>query len=316
MESFKLEVGDGQSLAGRVCLPPPRRLKGDGSHVPLVVCVPGGSYDAEYFDIDPKYSVASISQALKIPVVAINRPGYGESTALPPIADGRSSGEQQGQYLNTTVLPALWSHFGTRSGATCVVLLAHSIGAMVATVAAGCHTGTEGYTLAGLITSGIGAELVDETRQGMAQLLSEQKESILFDPVVKDMVMFQHPRKKLVDPRICIHTERLNKPVPAAELHDINFTWLGHWHQYSHATKVPVMYGLGEFDGLWACTPDAVQQYRLAFPASPRVECGIVPMAPHCLELSFQSQGWLSRCFGFASECAVASGLLVEDAHH
>lgn len=311
MENFKLQVGDGKSLAGRVCLPPPS-LKGD-SHLPLVVCVHGGSYDAAYFDMDPEHSVASISQALNIPVVAISRPGYGESTPLPPITDNRSSGEQQGQYLNTNILPALWANFGTRSGATCVVLLAHSIGAMVATIAAGCHTGTEGYTLAGLITSGIGVKHVDESRQGMVQLLGEQTEPILFDSVAKDMVMLQQPHKKIVDPRICIHTERLNKPVPVAELHDINFIWLGHWHKYSHAIKVPVMYGLSEFDGLWVCNPETVQEYRLAFPASPRVECGVIPMAPHCIELSFQSQGWLSRCFGFAWECAVSNGLLVKD---
>lgn len=213
MQNFKLQLSDGKSLAGRLCLPPQSSSEGD-NHIPLVVCIHGGSYGAAYFDMDPEHSVASISQALKIPVIAISWPGYGESNPLPPITDNRSWGEQQGQYLNTTILPALWDNFGTRSGATCVVLLAHSIGAMVATVAAGCQTGTEGYTLARLITTGIGVKHVAESRQGMVQLLAEQAGSVLFDLVAKDMVI-QQPHKKLVDPRICIHTERLNQPVLA-----------------------------------------------------------------------------------------------------
>ena len=312
MEHFSLQLGDGNALTGRVCLPP--RVSHGDNHLPLVVCVHGGSYDAEYFDVDSEHSVVGISQALKIPVVAMNRPGYGGSTPLPPLTDNRSWGEQQGQYLNTTILPAVWEHFGTRSGATCVVLYGHSVGAMVVTIAAGSHTGTGGYPLAGLITSGIGVKYVEESRQGMIRFLGEQGEIIRFDPVAKDLVMFQQPHQKLVDPRICLHTERLNKPLSAAELRDINFTWLERWQKYSHAIKVPVMYGLGEFDGLWVCSPETLQEYRLAFPASPRIEAGVVPMALHCIELSFQGLGWLSRCLGFAWECAVSNGLLVTDA--
>lgn len=307
MQDFKLQLADGNSLAGRLCIP--LQTSKVARHIPLLVCVHGGSYDAEYFDMDPEHSVASISQALKVPVISISRPSYGGSTPLPPIADNRSWGEQQGQYLNATILPTLWKEFGTLSSTTCVVLLAHSIGAMVATIAAGCHTGTEGYTLAGLITSGIGVKHVEQSRQQMIQLLSDQPESVFFDPIAKDAVMLQLPHKELVDPGVCIHTERLNKPVPTTELHDINLVWLEHWHKYSAAIRVPLMYGLGEFDGLWVSSMEAVQQYKSAFPASPRVECGIIPMAPHCIEMSFQSQGWLSGCFGFACECAVSQGL-------
>ena len=310
MQNFNLQFADGNSLAGRLCIP--LQTSKVAKDIPLLVCVHGGSYDAEYFDMDPEHSVAGISQALKIPVISISRPSYGESTPLSPTADNRSWGEQQGQYLNATILPALWKEFGTLSGATCVVLLAHSIGAMVATVAAGCHTGTEGYTLAGLITSGIGVKHVEQSKEQMILLLGDQTESVFFDPIAKDAVMLQLPHKELVDPGVSIHTERLNKPVPTAELHDINLVWLKHWHKYSAAIHVPLMYGLGEFDGLWVSSTEAVQQYKSAFPASPRVEGGIIPMAPHCIEMSFQSQGWLSRCFGFARECAVSQGLLLK----
>ncbi|KAJ5667090.1 hypothetical protein N7507_002954 [Penicillium longicatenatum] len=309
MQLFVLQLPDGNILAGRLLMPPtPTTSK----YRPLLVCVHGGSSDAEYFDMDQEHSISGISQALRIPVIAISRPSYGGSTPLRPLADGESWGEQQGHYLNSTILPSLWKEYGELSRATSVVLLAHSIGAMVATVAAGCHTGTGRYPLAGLITSGIGAEHVDASRQHMIHLLDTQAESITFDPVAKNAVMLQAPHKKLVNPRVCEHTVRLNKPLPTAELHDINFTWLTNFHKYSTLIQVPVLYGLGEFDGLWVSTAEAVEEYKSAFPASLRIEGGIVPMAPHCIEMSYQSQGWLSRCFGFASECAVSKGLLSE----
>lgn len=60
------------------------------------------------------------------------------------------------------------------------------------------------------------------------------------------------------------------------------------------------MYGLSEFDGFWVYNLETVQEYRLAFPASPRIECGIVPMAPYCIELSFQCCPGVSGSLGNA----------------
>ncbi|KAJ5921593.1 hypothetical protein N7454_009067 [Penicillium verhagenii] len=270
MDNFNIQLPDGNDIAGRIFLPQhaPKTTKS----LPLLICIHGGSYDAEYFDIDPEYSVARIAQNFNLPVISISRPSYGGSTPLPVIGDGRSWGEQQGKYLNAFILPKIWNEFGTLSGATCIVLLAHSIGAMVATISAGCHIGTEGYPLAGLITSGIGVKHVEHSRKQMISLLHERMAPVIFDPTMKDAVMLQLPQKTLVDPRVCIHTERLNRPVPVDELRDINLIWLNHWQKYSRMISVPLMYGLGEFDELWVSTEDTVQQYKSAFPASPNVE--------------------------------------------
>jgi hypothetical protein len=77
------------------------------------------------------------------------------------------------------------------------------------------------------------------------------------------------------------HSARLNKPVPVGEIMEINTTWLRDWHRYSHQVKVPLKYGISEFDELWSSTPDASEKFRDDFPLSPRAECGIVPNAPH-----------------------------------
>ncbi|KAE8371454.1 hypothetical protein BDV26DRAFT_286778 [Aspergillus bertholletiae] len=232
LQPFDLQLPDGNNLTGRVYTSV--QTSNVRKYLPLLVCVHGGSYITEYFNIDSQHSVARVSQALEVLVISISRPSYGRT---------------------------IWKGFGSLSGATSVVLLAHSIGAIVATIAAGCHIGAEGYPLAGLITSSICVEHL--------------------------------PHKTLVDPAVCLHTDRLNKPVPSAELHNINVIWLEHGNRYSNAIQIPLMYRLGEFDRLF-----------------PHIECGIVPIAPHFIEMSFQGTGWLYRCFGFACECAVSQGIL------
>jgi hypothetical protein len=183
---------------------------------------------------------------------------------------------------------------------------------MVATITAGSYQGTEGYPLVGLITSGIGVEVVDKPRQDMLQLIEVYPDSINFDCATKDVMMLNLPVQRLVDPEMCLYTVQLNKSMPSDELHDIVVTWVTYMHEYMGQVRVPVMYGIGEFDALWKSGKDLVDRYRLSFTSSPRVDGCVVPMAPHCIEISHQSRSWLTRCCGFAIECAVRSGLLAD----
>ncbi|KAJ6041162.1 hypothetical protein N7444_010067 [Penicillium canescens] len=144
----------------------------------------------------------------------------------------KTCAERQGKYINSTNLSALWKEYGELSGASAVVLLAHSIGAMMATITAGSYTGTEGYSLAGLITSGIGVSHGN------------------FDPVMKDQMMLKIPNMSLADPEVTKHSASLNKPVPVGEIMEINTTWLRDWHRHSHQVKVPLKYGVSDFDEL------------------------------------------------------------------
>lgn len=301
MQLFKLQLNEGL-ITGRISLPTPQP---PNKFVPLIVCIHGGGADATYFDASPEYSIAAVSDPLGIPVIAINRPNYAESSRHPslPITDSDTYSEQHGRYLNSVVLPALWKEYGEQSGATGIVLLSHSVGAMIGTIIAGSYTGTEGYPLAGLITSGIG---IDHNSKGSEDLLAQIDKTQPFvhmDPAFKGMVAYQLQRN-LVDHEAVKEFTWVNAPVPVEELLDINTNWDRIWPRYSPAVKVPLMYGVSEFDGLWPSTQEAVDKYRDAFSASPRKECGIIPQAPHCHDLSFQGKGWLARCCGFAIECA------------
>ncbi|KAE8138525.1 hypothetical protein BDV38DRAFT_281834 [Aspergillus pseudotamarii] len=105
MQPFDLQLPDGNNLAGRVYSP--QQTSNVRRYMLLLICVHGGGYDVEYFEIDSQHSVARDARASTVPVISLSRPSYGGRTPLATIADGRSSGEQQRQYLNTTILPAL-----------------------------------------------------------------------------------------------------------------------------------------------------------------------------------------------------------------
>ena len=80
-----------KDLSGRLRIP---AADGNGD-VPLVVAVHGGTYTSRYFDV-PGYSLLERSAALGIPIVAIDRPGYGNSALLP---EAESTIRGQARYL-------------------------------------------------------------------------------------------------------------------------------------------------------------------------------------------------------------------------
>lgn len=303
MQSFCLPLPGGCQIDGRMFI----SKKQQAGSVPMLICIHGGSYDAEYFDADDHHSVATLCEAFEIPVISLSRPGYGLSSPLPKVAvseEGYTYAQWQGKYLNDTVIPAIWSAYGKPAGATTVVILAHSIGAMMATVAAGCYTGKEGYPLGGLITSGIGSKLNSTHQQNAVSLLSSKPKTVLFPPAMKDALMLQLPSRDVTDPAMTSLTERLNRPMPAEEFHDINLTWLEYWQQYSGEVKIPLLYGLSEFDELWVSSDNTLKEYCAAFSSSPKVQSWLVQRAPHCIELSYQGKAWLSECCEFAQKCA------------
>ena len=61
-------------LSGRTRIPQVR----DGGDLPLVIALHGGTYTSAYFDV-PGYSLLDRASGLGIPVIAVDRPGYGGS---------------------------------------------------------------------------------------------------------------------------------------------------------------------------------------------------------------------------------------------
>ncbi|OAP53894.1 hypothetical protein AYL99_11916 [Fonsecaea erecta] len=56
-----------------------------------------------------------------------------------PVSEGSTFLQEEGRYLHRYILPTTWQEFGTSSGATTVVVLAHSLGSPSAIVATALH---------------------------------------------------------------------------------------------------------------------------------------------------------------------------------
>lgn len=93
-------------LSGRSTLGIDRGLAG---HPPLVVAIHGGTYTSRYFDL-PGYSLLDRAGALGIPLVAPDRPNYGDSVAPPPA----EAGIEHSAELLDRAIGAIFEKYGDR----------------------------------------------------------------------------------------------------------------------------------------------------------------------------------------------------------
>jgi pimeloyl-ACP methyl ester carboxylesterase len=110
-----------------------KRRPADGAtvaqDVPLIIAVHGGTYTCDYFDI-PEYSLLDRAAGLGIPIIAIDRPGYGGSTPV----DASDSIILKNAEVLDQVIAELWGAWG--QGTSGVFLIGHSIGGAVVTAIA------------------------------------------------------------------------------------------------------------------------------------------------------------------------------------
>lgn len=305
MKPFKIELPNSAIITGLASIPSHSRSA--PKHVPLLIGIHGGTYSASYFDADANHTASLASDGLGVPFVAINRPGYRDSTLF-PIPAGSSFHIEQGKYFHELVFPALWKQLGPPNGCSCLVLFSHSMGVPGSVVAASMHTdepaGSKSYPLAGLIFSGFGT--METTNRAPMTGTTD----LYWPKEVKDDVMLGPVESGMSDPGVYKQTEALGTTMTIAELAGAGpEPWFAHWKDYSSKIKVPVMVGMAEHDHLWQGTAEHVQDFLAGFPASKRREGGVILGSPHCTELSYAGKGWYARSFGFAMECAFANAL-------
>ena len=157
MEPFKVSLSNNAVVTGLASLPS-RQTSSAPFAVPLIIAIHGGTYNASYFFADDQHSALPLVTALQVPFLAINRPGYKDSTPIPAVPEDSTYLQEVGKYLHHEILPALWKRYASDVGASCFVLLTHSLGSPGAIVAAALNAESNLYPLAGLIMSGIGSE--------------------------------------------------------------------------------------------------------------------------------------------------------------
>ncbi|KAK1526843.1 hypothetical protein CPAR01_13371 [Colletotrichum paranaense] len=308
MEAFKLTLSDGKTISGLHSIPSPTASNPlRPAHPPLIVGLHGGTYSGAYFDADDTYTARHTSAATGVPFIALDRQGYNDTSPVgEDIPSSSSFYEEWGTSLHRDILPVLWDKFAVPNGCTSIALHCHSLGAPGACVAAALWSEetSPAYPLAALTISGFG-NAVKNCRTGDFTPADDPPPShVHFPHAAKDALMFP---PGTADPAMLTHTARLDRPMPYREMADLRGKWLANWEdKFAGRITVPVLIGLAGRDGLWLSREEDVREYVAAFRKSRRVEGSVIPGAPHNIEMSYWSQGWYARVFGFAMEGAAS----------
>jgi hypothetical protein len=88
------------------------------------------------------------------------------------------------------------------------------------------------------------------------------------------------------------------------EIMDMVGTWPNNKKKYMQGVKIPVLYGMGEYDFVWKSKREDVEGFAKKFLNAPRVDAASVEGACHALELSRIARGWWTRVLGWTLEVA------------
>ena len=287
--SFAEFRGDynGVLLAGRSTL----RIDDEVDNtVPLVVAIHGGTYTSRYFDL-PGYSLLDRASALGIPLVAPDRPGYGDS-AMPPPAD---AGIEHSAALLDRAIGAMFERFGKDTSG--VVLIGHSIGAAIAAMIAARGPS---WPLLGLAISGIclmpppGAdakawEALPE--HPFVDMPTDVKDHVMFGPVGT----YQSDMPEL--------SREADAPIPRKELLDIVTVWPDLAPSVLGAITVPIHYRQGEFDALWVTDAAQVEAFGAYCTRTPLLDAELLIGAGHCIDFHSSSAAFQQEQLAFALRC-------------
>lgn len=258
----------------------------DDADLPLIVAVHGGGYTSAYFDV-PGYSLLDRATGLGVPIIAVDRPGYGGSG--PVSADGSVF------RANAAALDHLISELWAGSGAG-VVLVGHSIGAAVSIALAARRPE---WPLLGVAVSGC---LLREP-EGFADRWAAIPGRTLMSPNdQKASRMFGPEWTRRADMPEASYA--MNVPVLKAELVESSSIWLDMFRELAPEIVVPVQLRQGEFDRLWITDDEQVAEFAAALTSCPWVDAEIFPSAGHAIDYHRAGAAFQVQQLSFALTCA------------
>jgi pimeloyl-ACP methyl ester carboxylesterase len=245
-EQLALTAGDG-SVTGFLA-------RGEAGR-PLLVCIPGGSYNARYFDV-PGHSFVQAAIEGGFSVAALNRPGYEDSTPLSrPTFAGNAD-------ALVAAIDDLWSK--AKDGCTGVVLVGHSMGGAIAIHIA---SRPRPWPLLGIAISAIHYDAPEAVTQAWNSMPADI--SIEFSP--EQRVKFMYGPTETYDGSVVAAASAASSPIPVAELLEVVDGWTRDFSAIAAAVDVPVHYGLSEHEQLWISSPAGVDAFAAAFTGAPSV---------------------------------------------
>ncbi len=273
----------GMTFTGR------RRIAESDEDTPLVIAVHGGGYSSAYFDV-PGYSLLDRAAALGVPIIAVDRPGYGGSS---PVPAGGSVFLANAAAL-AHLIGELWQAHG--SGAAGVVLIGHSIGVPISLAIA---ARAPEWPLLGVAVSGC---LLREPEHFAAIWASIPDLTLRSPDEEKATRMFGPDRTRRDDMPEAAYFA--NEPVLKAELVESSSGWLGLFHDLAPKISVPVHLRMGEFDKLWIVDDEQIAEFAAALTSSPSVDAALFPSAGHAIDYHRVGAAFQTRQLAFALQVA------------
>ncbi|KAL1851250.1 hypothetical protein Plec18167_007054 [Paecilomyces lecythidis] len=311
---FTIRLPDGNTLTGLQSITPGNPTPSSRTKT-LLVAVHGGTYSSSYFAAHPIDSLFKVASSLSIPVISIDRPGYGGSTPLKDSNENdHSSGntyiQRQGDYLARIILPSLWDQFRDGIGFDHIVVYGHGIGALISLICASIYSQLStkpAYSLIGLAVVGAG----DISTQPPSANISDVPTGFPFD--VKDRLMFNYSEQKLVPEAVLELTAQLDNPADPAEIYDCTSQWPKYWRGYTEKITIPVYYLLGAADSMWYFDQSFLKDLPGSFSRlkeNVSFWSELVPNAPHCVDLSFAALSTNLRILGWAMKAKTVADAL------
>ena len=266
---------------------------------PLLVCLHGGLYRGRYFDVASGSggSFMDLAAAHGFPVVALDRPGYGDSARLPA---AENTFERQAELLAHAATAA-----AERLGAPGIVLVGHSIGGMIALTLA---AQADDIPLWGVSATGMGLVIPSGgPAEGLSAVASAQAtDTIAFPAEQGDGVMFGPPWT--YDAAVLPDAHTSYAPAPAVELMAAPRWSTEKLPQLAPRVRVPVHNALAQFDALWDSSAENVTGFAALFTASPFVDASVARGTGHSIDHHRLGRALHLRQLAFADECRVYAG--------
>ncbi|KPI05218.1 hypothetical protein OK074_0356 [Actinobacteria bacterium OK074] len=279
---------DGIPFSALLCAVPKPRA--------VLVALHGGAVTSRYFDhpAHPELSLLRTAAALGVTVLALDRPGYGDSA---PYGDTMGDPERRVD-LGYAAVDRLLAQLSRGAG---LFLMAHSIGCDlgVRMAADARRTDLLGVELAGtghhrhprlttILTTGRPGARGPRTRaEGGGGIYD-----LLWEP-------------ERLYPADVVGAAGLLSPGPRYENH-VAVHWPREFPHLAARVAVPVHFTLGAYEKVWRAGPEGLADIASLFTAAPRVEVAEQAEAGHNLSIGLTATAYHLKVLSFMEECVTA----------
>jgi len=260
------------------------------STAPIIVAIHGGGSDSSYYDL-PGASLLQRAAMVGVGVWAPDRPGYGESATVQA-----TTIEEAAAVVGEAITAAAHALFGGRP----VVLLGHSIGAVVASAIAADTAIT--LPVVGLSISGLGPR-VDEKGLAMAAALPPQGTvEPPPAPVLRGMLF---GRDGTFTQEAFESFAAAAKPLSVSDPRQVN-RWPELGPVLAASISAPVQILAGAEDGVWPLDEAGLAEMASWFSTAPFRDVRLIPGAGHAADHHRVGDAIRLRQLAFAIECGEA----------